>query len=249
MKYAVSVTVAALLSTLFVHPADAQPTALTNVDIIRLVTLHVSDETVISVIHEAKTTQFDVSSPAVTKMAVYGVEPAVIDAMRRSSTSVVLAADGAASPPHSPTAGILTIAEASAEAAKTTHEWPTSPNTGPKYVPRSNQPATTATSPVRASGPTDAQLASVEDSGRRSQLREAQKTYHDGKRQLAETMRNYAALCRTVHEQVQDSCQHLWKGFTFVIPDVITAARNLIIILATALHMDPTSALEDWWSS
>jgi hypothetical protein len=84
------------------------------------------------------------------------------------------------------------LAEAAAEAARTPHEWPLSPNTGPKTytntdLPNSGAPsvgrtastdATTSPPPVARSGPTDAQLASVEESKMRGQLYDAQRNYH-----------------------------------------------------------------------
>jgi hypothetical protein len=87
MKYVFSVTVAVLLTAFSVQSASAQPTltALTNADVIRLVALRVSDQTVIAVINDAKITQFDLSASAVSELTVLGVAAPVIAAMRQPS--------------------------------------------------------------------------------------------------------------------------------------------------------------------
>lgn len=109
----------------------AQSPALTNADVTRLVAVHVSDQTVIAAIHEAKATQFDLSATGVNDLAVKGVSPAVIAVMRQSSASTPLSTSGIAVAAQSPTVvRPQTIGEASAEAKNTTHAWPVSANTG-----------------------------------------------------------------------------------------------------------------------
>jgi len=68
-------------------PVPAQPTAMTNADVIRLVALKVSDATVIAVIREAKGRQFDADGTAMTVLVNNGVSPAIIDVMRQPGTS------------------------------------------------------------------------------------------------------------------------------------------------------------------
>jgi hypothetical protein len=123
MKWILLVTVAVLLTTCSVHSASAQSKliALTNADVIRLLAMRVSDQTVIAVIKETSVTQFDLSAPAVTDLAVNGVSTAVIAAMHQSSS--------ASSPAVAPPAGPQTLAEAAAEAAITVHSWPLSTTT------------------------------------------------------------------------------------------------------------------------
>jgi hypothetical protein len=62
---------------------DAQSRALTNADVVRLVAMHVSDQTVIAVIHEVKETQFDLNEIAIGYLRASGVSIAVLAAMRR----------------------------------------------------------------------------------------------------------------------------------------------------------------------
>jgi hypothetical protein len=122
MKWILSVTVAVLLTTVSVHSASAQSKliALTNADVIRLLAMRVSDQTVIAVIKETNVTQFDLSAPAVTDLAVNGVSTAVIAAMHQSS---------ATSPTVAATTGSQKSAGAAAEAAITVHSWPLSTTT------------------------------------------------------------------------------------------------------------------------
>jgi hypothetical protein len=49
--------------------------------------MHVSDETVIAVINEAKDQQLDLSASAVGELTGHGISPTVIAAMRHPSTS------------------------------------------------------------------------------------------------------------------------------------------------------------------
>jgi hypothetical protein len=104
-----------LLTAVSVHSARAQSPALANGDVTRLVAMHVSDQTVIAVIHEAAATQFDLSPRAVSELAVSGVSTAVVATMRQSSTPTA---------PVASTAGPQALAGASAEAALTAHSWP-----------------------------------------------------------------------------------------------------------------------------
>jgi len=112
--YALSIAVAAVLTAFSAQTASAQLPALTNADVGRLGALHVSDQTVIAVIHEATATQFDLSSQAVSDLAVAGVSTVVIATMRQSSTP---SANELAGPPQqSPGAGPQTLAGASVQA-------------------------------------------------------------------------------------------------------------------------------------
>src|SRR5258708_23320742 len=115
------------------------------------------------------------------------------------------------------------------------------PNSG---IPSIGEPAPTTPTPsglpVTRSGQPDAQLASLEEIKMRGQLHDAQQTYHAHKRLLAETIQNYAKLCPTVHDQIQDACQDLWRNLTFGIPDAIKADERYVIARGRALNMDPT---------
>jgi hypothetical protein len=84
MKYMLS-AVAVLLMAFSAHSASAQVPAMTNADVTRLVAMRVSDQTMITVIHEAMT-QFDLSDRAVGNLAVSEVSTAVIAAMRQPRT-------------------------------------------------------------------------------------------------------------------------------------------------------------------
>ena len=84
MKYVSRAIVGALLMAASTHSASAQVPALTNADITRLVAMHVSDQTVIAVIHEATTTHFDLSAQATSELA--GLSTAIVAAMRQPST-------------------------------------------------------------------------------------------------------------------------------------------------------------------
>jgi hypothetical protein len=74
--------------------------------------MHVSDQTLIAVIHEAKATEFDLGTLAVSDLAVAGVSNVVVAAMRQSTVS----ANALAVPEQSPTAGVQTLAGAEAAA-------------------------------------------------------------------------------------------------------------------------------------
>ena len=84
MKYMLSAA-AVLLMAFSAHSASVQVPAMTNADVTRLVAMRVSDQTMITVIHEAMT-QFDLSDRAVGNLAVSGVSTAVIAAMRQPRT-------------------------------------------------------------------------------------------------------------------------------------------------------------------
>jgi hypothetical protein len=114
MKYQPPVAIAVFLVTILVRPASAQAPALTNADVVRLVALRVSAQTVITVVQEAVATQFDLSPQAAIELAGQGVPVAVIGAMRQVSTLSTTVANGAASEPPS---GGQTLAGAAAEAA------------------------------------------------------------------------------------------------------------------------------------
>ena len=124
MKYVFPLTVAVLLTAFSVQSASAQVSTLTNADVVRLVAMHVSDQTVIAVIHEATATQFELSELAISYLAGSGLSPAVIAAMRQPSTPTPV-------PRQSPTAGAETLVGASVEAKKIEHSFPLSTNTGP----------------------------------------------------------------------------------------------------------------------
>ena len=114
MKHKLPVAVAVFLIALLAHPAGAQAPVLTNADVVRLVAMRVSDQTVIAVVQEAVATQFDLSPQAAIELAGHGVPVAVIGAMRQASTRSTTPANGAASEPP---AGAQTLAGAAAEAA------------------------------------------------------------------------------------------------------------------------------------
>jgi hypothetical protein len=112
----------------------AQSPTLTNEDVTRLVAVHVSDQTVIAAIHEAKATQFDLSATAVRDLAVKGVSPAVIAVMRQSSAPT--ATNPIAAPAQSQTlAHPQTLAEASEAAKAVKHTWDLSTNIGSSSLP------------------------------------------------------------------------------------------------------------------
>jgi hypothetical protein len=125
-----STIAAALLALVSVQSASAQSTPLTNTDVVRLVAMRVSDQTVIAVIHEANTTRFDLSAQALSNLAVYAVSPAVIGAMRQPSAPPAI---GFAVPQPS-TGGAQTLAGAEIEAAKVQHAWTRSASTGVSSV-------------------------------------------------------------------------------------------------------------------
>jgi hypothetical protein len=112
MKYALTVTAAALLTGFGVQSASAQLFALTNADVTRLVAMRVSDQTVIAVIHEAQARQFDLSSRAVSELATSGVSTAVVAAMGQPSTPALPPDRGPAASSHSLDLPALTPAEA-----------------------------------------------------------------------------------------------------------------------------------------
>jgi hypothetical protein len=129
-KHALSMTIALLLA-FRVQSASAQSPALTNTDVSRLVSMHVSDQTVIAVIREAKATQFDLKPLVVDDLAFHGVSVTVIAAMRRSGASAPTNAASAQSPPL---ARPQTLAEASEAAKAATHAWELSTNLGSTNV-------------------------------------------------------------------------------------------------------------------
>jgi hypothetical protein len=151
MKNMLRVTVAVLLTAVSVHSASAQAPALTNADVTRLVAVHVSDQTVIAAIHEAKATQFDLSATAVSDLTIKGVSPAVIVVMRQSAAPTPVSTSGIAPPAQSPmVARPQTIAEASAEAKKITHAWPISENSGSGGAGSGSATAGSTSAPVCA---------------------------------------------------------------------------------------------------
>jgi hypothetical protein len=143
MKYMLPVPVAVLLTVCSVHSGSAQVLAFTNADVTRLVAMHVSDQTVIAVIHEAKATQFDLSPRAVSELGVLGVSTAVIASMRQPST-----ASGPVVAEQSPVAGVQTLAGAAAiakaQAEANPSAWRPSSTSGPSS--RTALPALTSTS-------------------------------------------------------------------------------------------------------
>ena len=89
----------------------AQSPTLTNTDVIRIVAMHVSDQTVIAVIHEATATQFDLKTLVVDELAFHRISSAVIAAMRQSAAPTP--ANTIAAPAQSPRlARAQTLAEA-----------------------------------------------------------------------------------------------------------------------------------------
>ena len=114
MKHAFLIAVVALLTA---YPASAQAPVLTNADVTHLVSMHVSEQTVISVIQEAAATQFDLSPRALSELAAHLVPTAVIAAMRQPSTRNTAPANERVLPLPPPTAGVQTLAGAAADAA------------------------------------------------------------------------------------------------------------------------------------
>ena len=147
--------VAVLLLALLVRPAAAQPPALTNADVVRLVAMRVSGETVIAVIQEAATTRFDLSPQAAIDLAAVGVPVAVIGAMRQSaatSTPLTISADA------EPRIGGQTLAGAAAEAAAAARmrQPPATPAPEPALIvvaPAKDDPSPAAPAPVPAPPP------------------------------------------------------------------------------------------------
>jgi hypothetical protein len=152
MKYLCSVIVAVLLTAFSVSSVSAQVSTLTNADVIHLVGMGVSDATVIAVINEAKTTQFDLGALALANLTASRVSTAVITAMRQSSTPAL------APSPNSGTDQLVTVgrpqtlAEAEAEAKKR-------PNSGGNWMLPASKPkpkeALTATKALTAAEAAD----------------------------------------------------------------------------------------------
>ncbi len=99
-------TVAVLLTAMFVGSADAQPTAstLTNADVIRFVAMNFSDAAVITLIEEAGSknlARFDLSPSGVSDLMTHGVSATVIAAMRRPPAAMPAATFVDAAPPPS----------------------------------------------------------------------------------------------------------------------------------------------------
>lgn len=152
MKYMLRVTVAILLTSFSVHSSSAQVRLFANADVTRLVAMHVSDQTVIAVIHEATPTQFDLTARALEELAVSGVSTAVIDAMRQATPAPLLA-NGISAAGQSPTARAPTLEEASA-AAKLVPRGEWGPPTVSGGSPRAEAEApTTAVSPAISNDP------------------------------------------------------------------------------------------------
>jgi len=147
--------VAVFLLALLVRPAGAQAPALTNADVVRLVAMRVSGETVIAVIQEAATTRFDLSPQAAIDLAAVGVPVAVIGAMRQSaatSTPLTISADA------EPRIGGQTLAGAAAEAAAAARmrQPPATPAPEPALIvvaPAKDDPSPAAPAPVPAPPP------------------------------------------------------------------------------------------------
>jgi hypothetical protein len=116
MKHVLMVIVAALLMAFSAQSASAQLLALTNDDVTRLVAMRVSDQTVIAVIDEAQSRQFDLSSRAVSELTASGVSTAVVAAMGQPSAPTLLPDHGPAAAEQAPTRRPQSLAEASVEA-------------------------------------------------------------------------------------------------------------------------------------
>jgi hypothetical protein len=119
MKHPFPTAVAIFLIALLSHPAEAQAPVLTNADVVHLVAMRVSDQTVIAVVQEAVATQFDLSPQAASELAGQGVSGEVIGSMRQAQASPrsTTPSNSAASEPP---AGGQTLAGAAAEAAAAT---------------------------------------------------------------------------------------------------------------------------------
>jgi hypothetical protein len=120
-----------LLMALSIQPASAQTPMLTNADVTHLVAMHVSDQTVISVIQEATATQFDLSAGAVSDLTAHLVPTAVIAAMRQPSARNTKPTNETALAQPSSTAAARTLAGAAAAAAAAPHTWPLSTPSSP----------------------------------------------------------------------------------------------------------------------
>jgi hypothetical protein len=131
LRLALSLTTTVLMLPFCVQSASAQAPGLTNEDVMRLVAMRVSDQTVTAVINEAKARRFNLSPLAVDDLAFHGVSTAVIAAMRQSSNptppavGAVAPAEQAATPVRA-----QSLAEASAAAKQVQHEWALSTNVG-----------------------------------------------------------------------------------------------------------------------
>lgn len=103
MKYAVRSALAALVTALTVCSAAAQRTVspLANADVIRFAAIGLPEQSVITLVNEAvaaNAARFDLSPSSVSDLVAHGISPAVIAAMRQSST----AASGVVQPSRSP---------------------------------------------------------------------------------------------------------------------------------------------------
>ena len=80
-----AVLVTALLTAFPVHSVDAQSklTPLTNADVFRLVTMRVSEQTVIAVIDEPKAKEFVLTTFADTELSVSGVSTPSLSVQER----------------------------------------------------------------------------------------------------------------------------------------------------------------------
>jgi hypothetical protein len=146
MKQVFSVAVAILLIAAVCNPAEAQAPlpVLTNADVVHLVAMRVSDQTMIAVVQEAVATRFDLSPEAAIELAGHGVPVAVIGAMRQASMLSTPPANSAAS--ERPSGG-QTLAGAAAEAAVAAQARVLATN------PSVELPASTATAPPASDAP------------------------------------------------------------------------------------------------
>lgn len=138
LRHAIPVTAAILLTVLSIHAASAEPPALTNADVVRLVAMHVSERTVIAVIQEAKATAFDLSDRAVGELSGQLVPSAVIGAMRQTRAKPSDTVIAPAAP------ATRTLADAAAEAAAKRQTSPAAavpaPPAAPSQAPARNAP-------------------------------------------------------------------------------------------------------------
>ena len=222
MKYMLALTVAVLLTASSVHSVSAQAPALTNADVVHLVAMHVSDQTVIAVIHEATATHFDVGEVAVSYLAISGVSSAVIAAMRQPT---VIAA-----PVQLPTAvRPQTLGEASAEALKVKHEWPVSTYTGSSSLPVLPAAGASTSEGTKSEGTTTVTKSGVKDEAywrdRMTTLRTAceakaaaVKSFDDlEKQKIAEARKDLAAACPGCAQNTE---------FRVTLPAVVQAERE-----------------------
>jgi hypothetical protein len=154
--------------------------------------------------------------------------------------------------PTDPT-GLSSLALAAAAAAKTTHAWPLSTNTGQSTT--MPQPATEATVPsvdssttfVPKSGPTADQLHELDLTEARTTLRKAQQALREGEDAQLQLQRSHDSTC---HEhggrlplELIRPCADMEFAISHTGPAALARLRVEIRKLAIALDLDPEAAV------